>query len=78
MILALETGWTEGVLARMSRSFKAACHWVLYARAIVGPEGFPSTDVPKGADVHTRAAFGKLAMSVAEHRTLLFPEDGDD
>ena len=74
MILALDTGWTPDVLAALPLAFKRKCHWALYARAIAGDEGFPSTEVPAGADVRTRAAFAKLAVSVAEHRSLLFPE----
>lgn len=76
-MLALETGWTPDALADMPLPFRAACHWVLYARAIVGPEGFPSTEVPMHAPPEVKYEAIRLRKEVDAHRAILFPEDGD-
>lgn len=75
-MLALSTGWTPDVLADMPAVFRAACHWVLYVRAIVGPEGLPSTEVPRSASLEVRQAAARQSVHVANLRTLLYPEGG--
>lgn len=76
-MLALETGWTPDVLAALPLRFRAACHWVLYTRALVGPEGLPDTTVPIHADPQVKAAAIKLRQNVEAIRAILFPEDSD-
>lgn len=73
-MLALSTGWTPDVLADMPAVFRAACHWALYARAIVGPEGIPSGEVPQGATPDVLRAALELRQVAADLRTLLYPE----
>jgi hypothetical protein len=77
-MLALDTGWTPDVLSAMPASFRAACHWALYARAIAGPEGIPSGEVPQGATPAVLTAALELRKLAAELRGLLFPEDVTD
>lgn len=76
-MLALETGWTPDVLAELPLPFVDACRWALYARAVAGPEGFPSTEVPSGASQDVRLAVARQAIAIDKHRKLLFPEDDD-
>jgi hypothetical protein len=76
-MLALRTGWTPDVLAELPARFRAACHWALWVEARVGPEGFSSTEAPRGAPLEVRAAAARLSIEVARARTELFP-DGDD
>jgi hypothetical protein len=76
-MLALEAGWTPDVLAQLPQAFRAACHWVIYSRALAGPEGFPNTDVPLHAPPEAKMAALKVRQTVDQHRALLFPP-GDD
>lgn len=73
-MLALATGWTPDVLAELPMSFRASCHWALYAAAIAGPEGLPSTDIPKGASQETRLAILQQSAHIGRLRTVLYPE----
>lgn len=73
-MLALETGWTPDVLAEIPTPFREACHWTLYARALAGPEGLPSTEVPRGASPDARLAAARLSVSLANLREELYPE----
>lgn len=74
-MLALETGWTPEVIGSVPDGFRRALHWALFVRAIVGDEGLPSTELPRGAPVEARTAAAKLAVSVAKTRTLIYPEE---
>jgi len=62
------------MLADLPAAFRAGCHWTLYARAIAGPNGLPSTDVPKGLPLAQRAEMQKAALSVIELRKVLYPD----
>lgn len=77
MILALQTGWTERTLARLSLSFRAACHWAIYVRAIAGPDGFPSVEMPRNAPPDARLRVGKARVAIAQLRAAIYPE-GDE
>lgn len=77
MILALETGWTPDVLTELPAAFRAACHWVLYGRAIAGPEGLPVVQIPAGAPAAARTEAARQSVHVAQLRTLLYPEGPD-
>ena len=77
MILALETGWTPRVIARLSAPFRAACHWALYARAIVGDDGLTDVEIPPGSNASQRLAIGKLRADIGKLRDILYPEDAD-
>ena len=71
-MLALETGWTPDVIAELPASFRDAAHWALYARAICGPEGLPSTDLPAGT--RRTPEMAKAAIALKAVRDGLFPE----
>jgi hypothetical protein len=73
-MLALQTGWTSDVIGTLGPRFAAMCRWVLYARAVAGPEGFPNTDVPIHAPPEAKIAALKVRQAVDELRVLLFPE----
>lgn len=75
--MALATGWTPDVIAELPTRFRAACHWRLYAGALAGPEGFPSTDIPAGAPTDVRLAIGQQRAQIGKLRTVLYPEDED-
>ena len=77
-MLALETGWTPDVLVDMPARFRAGCHWALYARAIAGPEGIPSGEVPPGATPDVLRAALELRTLTTQLRALLYPEDATD
>ena len=62
------------MLAELPIAFRAACHWVIYARAIVGPSGLPSTDVPHGLPLAQRAAMMRASVAGVELRKVLFPD----
>lgn len=76
-MLALETGWTPDVLAALPLAFKRKCHWALYARAIAGPEGLPSTEIPSGASSEVRLAAFRQNAALLPLRKLLYPEGED-
>lgn len=76
-MLALETGWTPDVLAALPLRFKRQCHWTLYGRAISGPEGLPSTELPAGASLEVRRAVLAQNAALLPIRSALFPEDED-
>lgn len=74
MILALETGWLPGDIASLPARFRAACHWVLFVKAIV-PDGLPSFPISKGMSVEARLAATTNRAHVAKLRGLLFPDE---
>jgi hypothetical protein len=76
-MLALDTGWTPDMLAEMPASFREACHWTLYGRALVGPEGLPSGDVPVSAPPDVKLAALRVRKETAAIRAVLYPEDAD-
>lgn len=76
-MLALATGWDESVLGSLSARFRAACHWALYVRALIGPDGIPSTEVPRDAGPEVRVAAAKLSIQLAKLRESVYPEDDD-
>ena len=65
------------MIAELPERFRAACHWRLYVGAICGPDGLPSTDIPKNAAPEVKLALLGQKAQVAKVRTALFPEDGD-
>ncbi len=75
-MLALATGWTPDVLADLPERFRRACHWALYAQAVVGPEGLPTITVPHGAPLEERARALRAMAAIDQVRRGLFP-DGD-
>lgn len=77
MILALETGWTPAEITSLPSRFRAACHWVLYARVLIGPEGLPSTDIPTHLPYAQRLEMQKQIVPALKLRAFLFPEDTD-
>lgn len=77
-MLAVETGWTPDVLASLPAAFRDACHWLLYARALSGPDGLPDTEIPSGLAVSERIAHLKQNAGVLRIRSILYPEDGPD
>lgn len=76
-MLALATGWTPDVIARLPSRFRAACHWALFVRSTVGDEGFPSTDVPMTAPVEARREAARVSVEIDKIRKLIYPEDED-
>lgn len=74
-MLALATGWTPDVLAALPTRFRRACHWLLYARTIAGPDGFPATEAAPGTRMTPDLQAKRVA--VMHLRTLLYPEDDD-
>lgn len=74
--LALATGWTESALDRMTVRFRAACHWLLYARAICGPDGLPPwPEIPKGGSPEAKYAVVEMQKRIRDVERVLFPED---
>jgi len=73
-MLAISTGWTESVLDRMSVRFRAACHWLLYARAICGESGLPVVEIPKGGSPEQKRAALEAMGRIDEIRSVLYPE----
>ncbi len=76
-MLALTTGWKPPALASLPGPFRAACHWALYVRAIVGEDGLEEVSIPQDAPVSMRLAAMKGAADRAKLRTVLYPEDED-
>lgn len=76
-MLALATGWTPDVLAELPIGFRSAAHWALYAQAISGPEGLPSTELPAGASPDVRRAVMAQNAALLPIRDALYPEDED-
>lgn len=74
MILALDTGWTPRAIGALPARFRAACHWALYARALTGPEGIPSGDIPQGATPDVLRAAIRVREEVQAIRAVLYPE----
>jgi hypothetical protein len=62
-------------MAEVPAAFVAACHWRLYAEALVGRDGLPNTDIPKGGPPEVRLAAVQQSIAVAAVRDVLFPED---
>jgi len=62
------------MLADLPAAFREGCHWTLYARAIAGPSGLPSTDIPSGLPLAQRAEMQRNALAVMELRKVLFPD----
>lgn len=77
MILALETGWTDRRIDALSSRFRAACHWVLYVRSIVGDEGLSEVTIPRNAPPEDRLAAMKVRADVGALRSTLYPDDDD-
>jgi len=73
-MLALGTGWTPDVLGDLPSTFRAACHWALYADAIVG-DGIQNLPVPKNAAPEYRLDVARANANRSKLRTLLFPAD---
>jgi len=74
-MLALDTGWTPAILGTLPSRFRAACHWVIWLRAVIGDEGLPqSVTPPPGATPEQRAQLGRAALQIAELRRELYPE----
>ncbi len=61
------------MLAELPTAFRAACHWLLYARMIVGP-GLPSTEIPAGLPLEQRGRMLRAAVAANELRKELFPD----
>lgn len=61
------------MLSELPIAFRAACHWVLFARAVVGP-GLPSTEVPHGLPLKQRSELIRAAVAGNELRKVLFPD----
>jgi hypothetical protein len=76
-MLALRTGWTPDVLAELPDAFRSGCHWALYAQAVAGDEGLPSTDIPASAPMSARLEMQKTRVEVMKLRDALYPEDTD-
>ena len=76
-MLALETGWTPPMLRELPAAFRAACHWALFVRSIVGDEGLPTVRIPKGAPIEARTEAMRLSVEIKKVREALFPEDAD-
>lgn len=76
-MLALRTGWTPDVLSDLPLRFRAACHWALYARTLVGPDGLPSTEIPQGAPNAVKLEAMQRNAAMLPLRKALFPEDDD-
>lgn len=76
-MLALATGWTPDVLRELPTPFRAACHWTLYARTIVGSDGLPSTEIPVSAGMGDRLDAMKQSAALLPIRQTLYPEDVD-
>lgn len=74
-MLALATGWTPEVIGSVPEGFRRALHWALFVQAIVGTEGFPSTEVGPSAPREARIAAAKLAVELTKTRALIYPED---
>lgn len=75
-MLALETGWTPDTLAHLPRRFRAACHWALFARSVVGPDGLPTLPPAEpGMTPEQRLVRAKAAASITKSRLDLYPED---
>lgn len=77
-MLALRTGWTPDVLADLPAAFRAGCHWALYAATVAGPEGLPSTEIPKDAPYAVKLEMQKARVEVLKLREVLYPEDAPD
>lgn len=77
MILALETGWTPDVIGTIPVAFRAACHWALFVRSIVGADGLPNPTIPAGAPATERLNVMRLQVAMSQLRDSLFPEDED-
>lgn len=73
-MLALETGWTPDMMADLPVRFRQQCRWLMYARAICGPEGLPVVSIPAGAPIETRLAMQESRVQVAKLRSVLFPD----
>lgn len=71
MILALETGWTDRAIGRLSGRFRAALHWTLYVRTLVGDDGLPDIAIPAGASTADVADAMKRRVAVADLRKHL-------
>lgn len=72
-MLALRTGWTPDVIADLPASFRAGCHWALYAGTIAGAEGLPSTEAAPGTKATPELQ--RARVEVARMRAVLYPED---
>ena len=77
MMLALATGWTPDVLVELPLRFRAACHWMLYARTIIGDEGLNVPSPGAFSDPAQKQHAAKNAMIAKQIREALFPEDDD-
>lgn len=78
-MLALSTGWEPDRIGALPARFRAACHWALFSRAIVGNDGLPAVpELPVGGvDPKQRIAVAKMRGALDDVRTILFPEDAD-
>lgn len=76
-MLALATGWTPKVIGTVPAWFRAACHWALYVRSIVGNDGLPSTEIPVNGGMGERLAAMKQNAELLPVRSRIYPEDED-
>lgn len=78
-MLALSTGWTPPAIGSLPAAFRRACHWALFTRAIVGPEGLPEVpDLPiAGVDAEQRIRHAKVRAAMTATRSILFPTEED-
>ncbi|HEY6012778.1 MAG TPA: hypothetical protein VIU37_02180 [Candidatus Limnocylindrales bacterium] len=76
-MLALETGWTPDRIGNLAARFRSALHWLLYVRALVGPEGLPHIDIPREASAETKADLLRTRVQVEQLRDVLFPKDDE-
>lgn len=65
------------MLAELPGRFRSACHWFLYAEAILGDEGLPSVQITPGAPMSQRIQQQKMLSERLRVQALVFPE-GDD
>ena len=62
------------MLADLPVAFRAGCHWVFYVRAIAGPNGLPSVEIPTGLSLPQRAEMVKVVVATNELRKVMFPD----
>ena len=61
------------MIAELPLSFREACHWALYVKAIA-PNGLGDVEIPRGAPIEARLEAAKRIEPILKARKLLYPD----